>query len=330
MKKRLSAKKLLIGWINACPPLEDGISNFTSNWNNGLNLSALVNCCKPGLIPDHASLNPNDRMKNVSHAMDLAEIELGVPKVLSPEYLTVGKPDELSVMTYISGFCHPDSVWHHSLLEWVNSKIPGVPVFNFTTDWSSGKALAALVDSLSQGNFPESEEMKEDESYKNCQDAVKAAKSLLGVDCDLIHDDFSENSIHQLTRSTYITKLRYAKPQIQECLASQMKVVGPGIRGDTIKIDTIFEVRGPRIPHWAIINATIMDPIGLEVPVKSHRISSEAILFFYFPKVAGEYVIEIKMNSKFISGSPFKLIHMEESVDIGSDSSSEQLYIYPV
>ena len=321
-REQLNAKKLLMGWVNACLA-PDHISNFTTHWNNGLHLSALVNYCKPGLIPNHASLNPDERMRNVSHAMDLAERELGVPKVLSPEDLTVDKPDELSVMTYISGFYDPDSAWQHSLLEWVNSKIPGMPVSNFTTDWSSGKALASLIDCLSEGDFPECDLMKEDESYLNCQEAVVAANSLLGIDYNFSPEEFSDDSMDQLTRSTYITKFRHVKPPMHESLASQMKAVGPGITGDSVQKDTSFVVRGPRIPQWALIRATIRGPNGLEVPARSHIASSKATQFNYTPNVPGEYVIDIKLNSEPITGSPFNLMHvpptnLEGCVALGS------------
>ena len=308
-KKRVNAKKLLLDWINASLPL-DGITNFTTNWNDGLRLSGLVNYCKPGLIPDHASLNPDDRLQNVTHAMELAEKELGVPKVLSPEDLAVDKPDELSVMTYISGFCRPDSAGQNSLLEWVNTKIPNHPVSNFTTDWVDGTALAALVDSLSEGGFPESDLMKDDDKYKNCQEAMDAAKSLLGIDSNFPSEDFSENTMDQITRSTYITKFRHAKPLENEALASQMKAVGPGVTGDSVEKETSFVVRGPRIPQWAKITTTIKGPDGSELPVRSQCTSSKATQFHYSPMVPGDYVIDIKLNSQPIPGSPFNLEHV--------------------
>jgi len=40
------SKTLMLDWMNATLPDKD-ISNFTTDWNDGINLSALVNYCKP-------------------------------------------------------------------------------------------------------------------------------------------------------------------------------------------------------------------------------------------------------------------------------------------
>lgn len=37
------------------------VNNFTTDWNSGVYLSALLNYCKPGLFPHWRQLDPNDR-----------------------------------------------------------------------------------------------------------------------------------------------------------------------------------------------------------------------------------------------------------------------------
>lgn len=37
------------------------------------------------------------------------------------------------------------------LLNWVQSKVPDVPVRNFNNDWNDGKAIGALVDAIGPG-----------------------------------------------------------------------------------------------------------------------------------------------------------------------------------
>lgn len=34
---------------------------------------------------------------------------------------------------------------------WIQSKIPNVPITNFTTDWNDGRAVGALVDAVAPG-----------------------------------------------------------------------------------------------------------------------------------------------------------------------------------
>ena len=37
------------------------------------------------------------------------------------------------------------------LLNWINTKVPDLPIKNFTTDWNDGKAIGALVDAVAPG-----------------------------------------------------------------------------------------------------------------------------------------------------------------------------------
>ena len=98
-----TADELLLGWIRMVLPTNN-INNITSAWSDGRNLSALVDYCKPGLIPNHASLDPKNRLENVRHAMTLAEQHLNIPQVMHPEDLAMDHPDKLSTMTYLSQF----------------------------------------------------------------------------------------------------------------------------------------------------------------------------------------------------------------------------------
>lgn len=79
-KPSASAKKLLLGWVKAAIPDQD-VHNLTSDWNDGIKLSSLVDTLKPGLIPDHATLDPNNALANTQNAMNLAEEHFGIPQV---------------------------------------------------------------------------------------------------------------------------------------------------------------------------------------------------------------------------------------------------------
>ena len=39
------------------------------------------------------------------------------------------------------------------LLNWIQSKVPDMPIKNFTTDWNDGRAIGALVDACGPGQF---------------------------------------------------------------------------------------------------------------------------------------------------------------------------------
>jgi hypothetical protein len=40
------------------------------------------------------------------------------------------------------------------LLNWIQSKVPDLPIKNFTTDWNDGRAIGALVDAVGPGQCP--------------------------------------------------------------------------------------------------------------------------------------------------------------------------------
>ncbi len=307
-KKRKTAKKLLVNWVNSTIPNKE-VRNFSSDWNDGLALSALVDYCKPGLIPNHTSLDPNNGLENIKNAMEIAEKELGVPQVMHPEDMAVEKPDELSVMTYVSAYCKKDSPGRNSLLDWINSKIPNQPVSNFSSDWTSGQAVASLTDALTAGQYPNAEQMDTVDSFKNCEEAMAAAKELLGVETTIPPDEFAENDLDELTRMSYLTQFQYATPPTAPSLASTLKAIGHGITGDSAEKETSFFVRAPRIPKWAKLNVAVKGPDGKELPVRKQPQSSKAVSFFYTPATAGDYVIEIDLNEEKIPNSPFQVSH---------------------
>ena len=68
--------------FQAVLPEECNIKNFTNDWNNGVNLSALIDYCRPGLMPNWRNLNPRDGPENCQRAMEVAEKHFKIPMVL--------------------------------------------------------------------------------------------------------------------------------------------------------------------------------------------------------------------------------------------------------
>ena len=304
-KKKLNAKKLLVGWVNAALPNKN-ISNFNTDWNDGRNLSALVDYCKPGLIPDHATLDPSNRLENVRNAMNLAEENFGIPQVMQPEDLAVDKPDDLSVMTYVSYFCKPDSVGQTSLLAWIQQKIPHKNITNFTTDWVDGTAVGALTDVISGGDFPEYEEMDPTHGFENCKESMEAAQRLLDVEQTIPPDDFNDPDLDQLTRISYLTKFQFASSS--KSPAKRLTASGPGITGDTAGKETNFLVRG-RVPEWAKLEATVTTSSGQKLPMRHSTTSTKANSYYYSPPGAGSYKVDVTLDGDHIPNSPFSVVH---------------------
>lgn len=101
--KNATPKQRLLRWIQSKVP-DRPINNFTSDWNDGKALGALVDALAPGLCPDWNNWDPKDANKNAKEAMDLASKWLDVPQLVKPEEMVNPKVDELSMMTYLSQF----------------------------------------------------------------------------------------------------------------------------------------------------------------------------------------------------------------------------------
>ena len=52
------------------------------------------------------------------------------------------------------------------LLNWMQNKVPGVPINNFTSDWTDGVKVGALVDSVAPGLCPDWEDWDPNEPIR--------------------------------------------------------------------------------------------------------------------------------------------------------------------
>lgn len=105
----LTAKEGLLLWVQKKTAGYDGVDppkvrNFHRDWRSGLAFCALIHKHHPNEL-DYASLDHNDNAGNLELAFDTAE-RLGIPRLLDVEDMTVDRPDERSVMTYVSEYFH--------------------------------------------------------------------------------------------------------------------------------------------------------------------------------------------------------------------------------
>jgi len=100
----LSAKQGLLLWCQKkCEPYKNTkIENFTTSWQDGLGLCALIHRHRPDLI-SYDQLTKDNALQNLNLAFDVAETHLNVPKILdAADIVDTPKPDERSIMTYIA------------------------------------------------------------------------------------------------------------------------------------------------------------------------------------------------------------------------------------
>ncbi|XP_041483743.1 spectrin beta chain, erythrocytic-like [Lytechinus variegatus] len=99
----LQAKEALMAWaqrnVKDYPGVQ--VKDFGRSWRDGLAFNAIIHRNRPDLI-DFQSLKPSEHRANLERAFSTAEKHLGVTRLLDPEDVDVPKPDDKSIMTYVS------------------------------------------------------------------------------------------------------------------------------------------------------------------------------------------------------------------------------------
>ena len=294
--KGLSTKEALLTWVNTLIP-ERKVTNFTSDWSNGISLCYLIDRIEPGLCPQHASLSSSNGLENCTLAMSLAETRLDIPQIISPIDLHQLFVDEMSVMIYISSFCEPAI---KKLLVWVQTIISFQEITNFKTDWNNGIKLAALINTLSPGLFPDWKSLDPNQSVENLKRAMAVAKEKLEVEPVLSPEEMADPNVDEIIVVTYLSRFLNTKaiPLPQQCSA-----FGNGLSKAFAGKEAVFQV-----------DATNAGVGSLDVTIVSSgssingNISKEREGFYqvsYVPQKCGSTVINVKWEGVDIPGSPF-------------------------
>ena len=307
--KDISTKNALLAWINTQIP-DQKVTNFTTDWNDGIALCALVDRIQPGLCPQYATLRPADGLDNCQLGMDIADEKLNIPKLLEAVDLSHRDVDELSVMTYVSYFCKPAN---DQLMHWIQSKIPQQNVTNFKTDWNNGINLACLLDSLVPGSFPDCQDLDPHESLQNLVRAIKLAEDHLGVKPVIKASQLADPNVDELNVATYLSRFQYAKalPQPQEITCT-----GHGLRKAFVGRPAFFQVDTSRAGNGEL-SVTITSVGGVPVSADVNANDDDQKGCFevkYIPNRAGKIIINMSWSNQPVPGSPFTVDILDPSV----------------
>ena len=300
-----SASKLLLAWFQASLP-QFQIKNFTRDWNDGIKLSALVNYCKPGLIPNWDQKDPKNAFENIRNAISLANEHFGIPEVIRAEDLAVPNPDRLIVMTYLNYFCCPGSPGEKVLLDWVEVIMPEVKITNFTCDWKDGEALCSLVAAFAPSSMSR-DDLYGKEKLEMTRTAMQVAKEQFNIMPFFSAKEFVSPEFDQLLVMIYLTHFRFIKEERRKL--PYLSAIGSGVTGAQIGSKAELQIEGEELDE-SIIEVRVRSPDLSEVEVQEVPSRSGTPGFEYHPTVPGTYTVEVKYSGEHVRGSPYKVRHL--------------------
>lgn len=160
------------------------INDLETDFSNGLKLIALLEVLSGKKMPKHNKKPTfrSQKLENVSIALKFLETE-GVHLVnIDSTHITDCKLKlimgliwtlilhySISMPMYdgpeLGGHIE-DKTPKQRLLNWMQNKVPGVPINNFTSDWTDGIKVGALVDSVAPGLCPDWEDWDPNEPIR--------------------------------------------------------------------------------------------------------------------------------------------------------------------
>uniref|UniRef100_A0A915CNU5 Calponin-homology (CH) domain-containing protein n=1 Tax=Ditylenchus dipsaci TaxID=166011 RepID=A0A915CNU5_9BILA len=179
--KSTPQKKLLMAWLQSVLP-EFRLTNFRTNWNDGVALSALVDYCKPGLL-DWKLLNLNNRHTNCKTALELAEQHLAVPMIISPHHLCSAHLDEPSCVTYLAYFVRRNGPGYKATLRNSQKLLSDVRLLDLERSWNDGFLLCKLTEAIG-GHIPGFKDMIFDDPCQwawNITQALECISTEFGI-----------------------------------------------------------------------------------------------------------------------------------------------------
>ncbi|KAK9301495.1 hypothetical protein QLX08_006128 [Tetragonisca angustula] len=321
-------KQRLIRWIKSKVP-ELSISNFTTDWNDGRAIGALVDGVASGLCPDWQDWNKNDAIRNASEALQLADDWLNIPQLIKPEEMVNPNIDEMSMMTYLSQYPNAKLKPGAPLRPRTNrNSIPpprvraygpgiepnGVVVktpTNFTVEtFSAGKGDVDVIVEDAQGNkIPVDIRFNND---KNLTYSVSYTPKTATP-----HKVKIFFAGREILKSPYVVNVEAPTGDPNKVTAS-----GPGLQPEGLVLNrpTFFDIftktAGRGAPAVTILNAQ-----GSSVPMKLRQTLPEVWRCEYTPIESGLHSVNVSFAGKSIPGSPF-------NVNIGSASDVQKCRAY--
>ncbi|XP_053377764.1 filamin-A-like isoform X5 [Mercenaria mercenaria] len=333
---KIIQKNTFTRWANEhLKTVNKNIANLDSDLSDGLRLVALVEVLS-GKKFKFVNRRPNFRtqkLENVTMALEFLERDEGIRIVNIDSGDIVDSKLKLIlglIWTLILHYSISMPMWEgeepqpqeggptpkQRLLNWIQGKVPDMPIKNFTTDWNDGKAIGALVDALAPGLCPDWEDWDPKKAKQNAKEAMDAAEKWLDVPQLIKPDEITNPKIDELSMMTYLSqfpkaKLKPGAPLRPRINANKVRAYGPGLeaKGNHVGSPAKFTVETFSAGKGEL-EILVLDPKGKQQPCQSNfnNDRNQTYSCQYVPAMEGEYRVIIKWAEKEIHKSPWKVL----------------------
>ncbi|KII67672.1 Filamin-B [Thelohanellus kitauei] len=322
---KVSPRTLLLRLVNSLLP-HVTVVNLTSDWNDGKALAALIEVLSPGSCPSNEQWNDKNPLLNVTTALCLAEVHLGIPVLIEPHHMTAKNVDELSMITYLSSFTKEGGVAEKYFVKKLSEKFPSISndLSNMTTNWNNGVLLCKILkechpQALKDGFITDFSNLEPEShfyiqhSISNINNAFHDAKTLLDIQPNISPELFAAKNVPALAVMSYLSPFLQITPRVVEdpTLASdigiQLTTQDPDHFPDSRISFRIVSLKHQIPTKDLAIKIEKQGHPRMETGFKTSWLNDKECRVDFTPEDAGVYVLGATLQGQPIKNSPFRL-----------------------
>ncbi|XP_055616121.1 filamin-A isoform X3 [Toxorhynchites rutilus septentrionalis] len=201
------------------------------------------------------------------------------------------------------------------LMNWIQRLVPDLPINNFTNDWTSGKAIGALVDGVAPGLCPDWPTWDPKDAVENASEAMGLADDWLNVRQLIRPEEMVNPNIDEQSMMTYLSqypnaKLKPGAPLRPRTDPNRVRAYGPGIEptGPVAGAPANFTVETFSAGKGTV-DVAVVNPNGNSEKVDCRYNNDKNLTYSvsYVPKIEGPHKVYVKFGGRDIPKSPYSV-----------------------
>ncbi|XP_035783297.1 filamin-A-like isoform X5 [Anopheles albimanus] len=321
--------------------INQNIANLESDLSDGLRLIALIEVLSQKRMSKHNKRPTfrSQKLENVSVALKFLEIEgIKIVNIDSSDIVDCKLKLIMGLIwTLILHYSISLPMWEgdengdnqangngaspkQRLMNWIHRLVPDLPINNFTSDWTNGKAVGALVDAVAPGLCPDWPMWDPKDAVQNAAEAMGLADDWLNVRQLIRPEEMVNPNIDEQSMMTYLSQYPNAKlkpgaplrPRTNHSSVPppRVRAYGPGIEptGPTVGAPANFTVETFSAGKGNV-EVAVQNPNGNPEKVDC-RFNNDKNLTYsvsYIPKLEGPHKVYVKFNGRDIPKSPYEV-----------------------